>query len=31
MKENDVVLLHMNNSRWQFANLKPENVRGRET
>ena len=24
MKENDVVLLHMNNSRWQFVNLKPK-------
>ena len=23
MKENDVVLLHMNNSRWQFVTLKP--------
>jgi tRNA (adenine-N(1)-)-methyltransferase non-catalytic subunit len=24
MKENDVVLLHMNNTRWQFVNLKPK-------
>ena len=24
MKENDVILLHMNNSRWQFVNLKPK-------
>lgn len=24
MKENAVVLLHMNNSRWQFVNLKPK-------